>query len=133
MQRVVIPASVTEIKAHAFAGCVNLREVVFDPASRLETIGLGAFAQSGIVSFRAPAALRRVCQNAFCSCKSLLTAELNEGLEELGSKLDAQARANGDTETCFGVFEDSALQRVVLPSTLKVIHACTFNFCSALR
>lgn len=65
VQRVVFPASIRIIQAHAFAGCVNLQTVVFRPGSHLETIGMGAFAQSGLVNFWTPSSLRRVCQNAF--------------------------------------------------------------------
>ena len=133
VQQVTVPASVRVIQTHAFAGCANLREIVFQENSQLETIGLGAFVQSGVVDFTAPKSLRRLCQNAFCQCKSLLYAELNEGLEELGSEANTALEADGDTETCFGAFEDSALSRVVLPSTLKVVQFCTFNQCKALK
>lgn len=58
---VVVPSSVTEIGARAFANCASLREVVFTADSRLKAIGVCAFYNSGITSFTAPASLRVIC------------------------------------------------------------------------
>ena len=53
---------------------------------------------------------------------------INEGLEVLGT--DEYPDNGGNS---YGVFGDSALEYVELPSTLKRIEYCTFNGCKNLR
>ena len=55
-----IPASVREVGARAFQNCFGLKSVTFSPGSWLEVIGEEAFSESALVSFEAPASLRRI-------------------------------------------------------------------------
>ena len=68
----------------AFRGWTNLREVVFEPGSRLEIVGAYAFADTALESFTAPMSLRRIDIGAFANCKNLREAMLNEGLRYIG-------------------------------------------------
>ena len=62
IERIAIPESVEEISENAFEECENLREVVFEEGSRLNTI--------------------RECTFKYCS--HLARIELPEGLKSIG-------------------------------------------------
>ncbi len=69
---VEIPNTVTEIQAHAFQGCRNLRRVVFQKGSRLSKIDAYAFADcSALKSMNLSAAMLRIGKYAFFHCSSL--------------------------------------------------------------
>ena len=109
----------------AFSACTCLK--VVDLPDSVEELGIGAFAGSGLESFTVPKALRTVHQGAFYKCEHLREVQLNDGLEVLGS----DERPNG---MCLnGVFEESGLENIKLPSTLKVVEANTFAKCSDLK
>ena len=116
LRRFAVPSSVEVIGRQAFASCVSLRAVVFREDSRLREVRQEAFSDSGLEDFAAPASLRLLAQGAFYMCRSLRSAELNEGLEALGSEDGGR-----------GVFCYSALERVRLPSTLRRIAAEAFQ------
>lgn len=61
---------------------------------------------------------------AFAENKELISAVLNEGLEVLGE----HEKEYG--QLLCGVFESTALQRVALPSTLRMLGDHTFRECS---
>lgn len=121
LEAVVVPASVREIAAFAFMGCTKLASVSFAEDSQLRTIGFRAFQDTALARFAAPAGLRELGNGAFCNCKQLLEAELNEGLEILGSNTEET-----EYDTSMGVFENSGLEHVTLPASLRQIEARTF-------
>ena len=82
----------------------------------------------GIRTIIFPSMLRIVYQSAFYSVKSLLSAVLNEGLEVLGTN-----ELIPDGKRYPGVFEESGLRDVKLPSTLRRIAYRTFARCSNLK
>lgn len=149
LECVTIPASVEEIGTQTFCDCKKLRQVVFKGAGTgnqlrvigidafrgcsglkaiefpdgLEEIGISAFQETGLESIRMPRSVKAICQGAFCKCKNLRKAVLNEGLEVLG----------GNDGCCDGAFGSSALDSIELPSTLRTIECRTFWFCENLR
>ena len=48
-RELAIPASVRKLESYAFMNCKQLREVVFEPDSRLERIGTGCFNKSSFM------------------------------------------------------------------------------------
>lgn len=74
-----------------------------------------------------PSTARAVDKNAFCKLGLLRSAVLNEGLEMLG---ECEREC---VEYHCGAFRNTGLQRVVLPSTLRVLGDYTFHDCEALR
>ena len=90
----------------------------------LEKIGLGAFAYSGIECVDLPSSTKRIGATAFMECKQLRSVRLNEGLETLG-----EAERFEGLEYYGRVFECSALESVVIPSTLEVLTERTFEKC----
>ena len=122
--QVIVPSAVRELGAELFEGCVGLQNLTFCEGSRLEKIGSDCFRGSGLVEITTPATVRCICSGAFHGCKSLKRVELNEGLEVLGEC--AQLFSSG-------VFRDSAVHSVKLPSTLKKIGDYSFCNCKNLR
>ena len=72
--------------------------------------------------------MRTICQSAFCKCPNLRTVVLNEGLETLGT--DEYA---ADGRPWCGVFQESAVEDVRLPSTLRRIEYYAFQNCRKLK
>ena len=75
-----------------------------------------------------PASVKTVCQGAFARCTKLTHAILDEGLEVLGAKECTTGR-----KMIEGVFQQSALEFVELPSTLKRIEQSAFKYCLSLK
>ena len=94
----------------------------------LERINRFAFSETDLAGAVFPASLRTISQGAFSDCKSLKTVIFNEGLETLGTNEYA------DSDKLYqGVFENSALQNVELPVTLKRIEYSAFENCASLK
>lgn len=83
---------------------------------------------SGLRTVTVPSSVRIIHQGAFCKCQSLRKVALNEGLEVLGT----DERIAIDIGY-YGVFEKSAVEEVVLPSTLKRIEYSAFEDCGHLK
>ena len=118
--RFTVPRSVETIGKQAFASCMKLRELAFQEGCRLRKIDSKAFTYSGLRSFVAPAGLRTL-RGAFYECLYLRRVALNEGLEVLGAENDV------------GVFQNTYVEEVLLPSTLKRIWDKAFLGCHMLR
>ena len=61
-------------------------------------------------------------------CKSLRTVKFGEGLEALGTD---EYSDNG--KMWYGVFQESSIESVDLPSTLQRIEYCVFKECRNLK
>ena len=107
-------------------GCANLKGVRLP--DNLVEIGLRAFRESGLESVETPTSVRTIRQSAFCKCQNLKKAVLNEGLEVLGTD-----EYPDDGGLWYGVFAESALQSIELPSTLKRIEYNAFESCKNLK
>ena len=94
----------------------------------LESIGLFAFSETGLKTVEFPTSVRKIFQGAFYKCENLKTVKFNEGLEVLGTD-----EYSDDGKTYFGVFEESAVERVELPSTLRRIEYRVFENCKNLK
>ena len=75
-----------------------------------------------------PNTVRTIRQSSFHEAKSLRSVVLNEGLEVLGTREHTKEDARD-----FGVFQESGLERVRLPSTLRRIEHRAFMFCGGLE
>ena len=116
LRHVRVPEGVGEIGERAFKDCgIELIEL----PSSVARIGREAFACTNLRSFAAPASLRVLAHGAFRGCKRLRRAELNEGLETLGTQ----------GKTGCGVFADSGLDELRLPSTLRRIESGALQYC----
>ena len=75
-----------------------------------------------------PDMVRSVRQGSFHGAKGLRSVVLNEGLEVLGT----DERKNDKSVEC-GVFQESGLEKVLLPSTLRTIRREAFMGCADIR
>ena len=87
----------------------------------LEKIGIGAFVGSGLESVEFPASLRTIAQVSFALCRDLKMVKFGEGMEVLGTD---ELADNGGKR--YGVFEESSVEHVELPTTLRRIEYSTF-------
>jgi hypothetical protein len=76
LRTVTIPPKVKELGHSAFFFCTSLRSVKFAAGCSLETIGAGAFSDTALEEFHAPASLKFVGENAFYGCNSLKILDL---------------------------------------------------------
>ena len=93
----------------------------------LEKIGAAAFRETALEKVVLPTSLRTIAQESFFLCKSLKTVKLNEGLVLLGTE-----EYDEDGRPWRGAFEESALESIELPSTLRRIENCAFADCMCL-
>ena len=121
IEKIGIPSTLKRIEYSTFEGCKSLTAVEFGTNCQLEKIRFRAFENIGLEEFVAPPSLRIIGYAAFYKCAKLKRVVLNEGLETLGENEPA------DGSSCFrGIFEESGVQEVFLPSTLKVIERRSF-------
>lgn len=126
MKSVCLPPMLAVIEENTFYECENLRNITFPEA--LEKIGLFAFCKTHLEDVKFPASLREISQGAFAECGCLKTAEFDNGLETLGTD-----QYPDDGGLFYGVFEESALESVKLPPTLKRIEYNAFAQCKSLK
>ena len=126
LEHVKFPSTLTRIEYKTFMDCNELKSVHFPEG--LEYIGNTAFSGAGLESVEFPDSVRTVAQGAFCLCKSLRSAKFGEGLEVLGT--DEYADTG---KSFYGVFDESALERVWLPFTLRRIEYYAFAGCKNLK
>lgn len=69
-----------------------------------------------------------MAQGAFAKCQHLKSVRFGDGLVELGTD-----ERPDDGEMYFGVFQESAVERVELPYTLRRIEYCAFKSCKSLK
>lgn len=109
-----------------FQGCQNLKSV--EIPNGVKYIGVSCFAESGIEEIILPTSVKEVGAAAFANCKWLKRVQLNEGLETLGQREVLYG------EECEGkVFQETAIESIKIPSTLKRIEYETFNCCKNLK
>ena len=86
-EKIVIPSSVRVLGSYAFVGCERLREVVFEPGSRLESIEKGCFQNCGLERIVVPRSVRSIGKEAFSGCRRLSSVRFEDGsrLSEVGS------------------------------------------------
>ena len=65
VEKIIVPSSVKELDYCAFCGCEKLREVVFEPGSRLERIEDCCFLMCGLKKIIIPKSVKYIGDNAF--------------------------------------------------------------------
>ena len=79
VEKVVVPSSVTTLGWELFKDCARLREVVFEPDSRLKRIAFRCFENCGITEIVIPKSVRFIGQRAFAGCQNLSSLRFEEG------------------------------------------------------
>jgi len=115
----VIPASVVEILHHAFFDSTTIAAIRFEQNSRLERIGVGAFARSSLKNIRIPAGVITIEAQAF-----LFTFDLYSITFEPNSRLRYIENA---------AFWLSGLTSIIIPASVTTIESWAFDGALALR
>ena len=119
VERVAIPASVTEICVEAFCNCKHLRKVALAKDSQLESVGERCFYNSGIEEFTFPSALREIGKEAFGNCQNLRIAWVETGCSiDIRKNLDDSALILPAKETMVRnqrLWDLRRLRNVVIP------------------
>ena len=86
VEKVIVPISVTVLGSCAFSACEQLREIVFEPGSRLKTIESNCFMQSGLRRIVIPRSVQTIGDSAFSNCVELqeVTFEPGSCLKSIG-------------------------------------------------
>ncbi|MCQ2399088.1 MAG: leucine-rich repeat domain-containing protein, partial [Clostridia bacterium] len=121
VEGIEIPATVTEIKANAFANCKILTSVTFQTNSVLNYVGDRAFATPKFVSIELPATVTEI--GAFC-----FAAEQNT----LPSELKTVSLTGVETINEYAFYNCKKLTTVNAGAGLSVISVCAFRNCESL-
>lgn len=121
-----LPPYLKTVEDDTFRECRSLKTLELPEG--LEEIYFQAFAQSGVERIEFPASLRVLAQATFYQYMSLKAVKFREGLEVLGT--DEHFNKG---YAYFGVFQESAVEDVELPSTLRRIECWAFMDCKNLQ
>lgn len=114
LAKINLPEGLKSIEHWTFYGCESLKNISLPDG--LEKICVGCFYKSGLEMIILPASVREVCAHAFEDCKTLKSAQLNEGLKTLGARtIVNKIEYEGE------VFYNTAIESIILPLTLKRI------------
>ncbi len=135
----MIPKTVTEIKAHSFYGYTSLTSVVIETSGTI--MGQSAFA--GCTSLTKVVILNRVTcisDNAFADCTSLTEVFIPYGLEIIAYAAFSGCTSLTSVEIPSSVWSIAgsafngctSLTKVVIPNKVTSINVNTFNGCTSL-
>ena len=87
IEKLVVSAGVRELGDSSFYGCAGLREVLFEPGSRLQRIGSRCFRRCGLTKVAIPGSVQDIGEKAFAGCRGLssLSFEADSRLSHVGS------------------------------------------------
>ena len=121
METVYIPSSVTSIGNDAFYGCTNLRNIIFEDGSQLETIGERAFRDcTSLESIEIPDNVTSIGNYAFNGCSSLQEVVFGEASQ-------LEIISDNMFENCTNLIE------IKVPDSVTSIGNNAFKGCSNLK
>ncbi|MDR2107507.1 MAG: leucine-rich repeat domain-containing protein [Holosporaceae bacterium] len=130
-ERIIIPASISNIGARCFKDCKNLNRIEFAEGSRLLRIGDGAFANTGLKSITLPPTEIKFRGNkCFSDCSEF---------RSFNGKYTLELSDDGILETnCSAVLESwfsgvLTLKSIHIPSSVKSIEKDCFYGCKNLQ
>ena len=148
LESIAIPATVNHLGANAFMGCSSLKSAVlgkgitemgnqvFKGCAALSQLtiekGCGVISSAAfqdctsLTQITIPGSVTTIYYLAFKDCTSLTSVIMEKGVLVIGGN------SNGGTGS--GAFENcTALEEVVVPSSITTIHASAFRNCSGLK
>ena len=135
LKSILIPTSVETIGIGAFEDATELETINFAFGSSSLTTIPDKFARSCVElrSVRLPDSVLEINKEAFRTCRKLENVTLGKGLKFLGKEAFAETDnlksinlPEGLLEIGFTAFRESALQSIVLPSTLEYVNGSVF-------
>lgn len=144
LTRVVIPDTVVRLHGFAFAGCVNLAEVVIPKTSKLGTIDKYAFSEcKSLKTLDLPSTIVGIGDSAFWHCTSLQSFHFNERLILMGEsafygctslqKITFHPDCNLPDIKMTAFFGCESLESVCFPRDLENIFDRAFAGCTSLK
>ncbi len=138
MKRIIIPATVKEIRQDAFNGNTTLEEIIImtDGNNGLEKIGSYAFyGCSNLKTIHIPDTVRAIGYSAFSRCTSLEDVTISKNIEKLDYATFAGCNNLDEIEIPEGVKEIGAyafqncnnLKKIVLPKSMEIIQDAAFS------
>lgn len=135
---VTIPESVKVIDEGAFLYCQNLATVNFSEG--LETLGISAFSNCGILNLELPGTVTSIGNYAFSTCIMMKTAVLPEGITSIPYSMFDECTSLTDvnipsTVNYIGAFafRNTAITAAVVPEGVTDINNSTFKSCKSLK
>lgn len=114
-----IPSFITQIGPNAFSCCKQLKQVIFEPDTKLEIIDKSSFEESSIESIKIPSTVTTIGKNAFSKCYKLLNFNFDE---------NSQLKQIGEYSFVFDSFE-----KIIIPPQVKEIVSNTFFASSNIK
>ncbi len=139
LQTIILPESVTEIKARAFSDCTSLSELVWSDG--ITSIGDGALQNcSSLKSIRLPAGVTEIKAKTFSGCSSLSEITWSGAIASIGASAFQNCRGltvvsipEGVTSIAASAFQGcDRLTKVAIPATVAEIGAQAFADCAHL-
>ena len=118
LNEIKIPSFIKHINKYAFHNCKNLKTVVFQPDSKLQTIDDFAFAESAIEKITIPKHVISINVGSFSKCQHLVSIEFSKDSELLSIGSSA--------------FEESSLEKITIPKHVSIIGDKSFLKCIKL-
>lgn len=135
-----LPSTLKEIGEYAFYDCTSLSQINLH--NGIKKIGYSAFGYTGLTQLDLTS-LPEDCvyeNSIFTDCKYLKTAKLNKGMTEIPANFFRNCIALTDVQIPVGVNKISmafygckALEKIVLPTSLKNIEGEAFYMCENLK
>ena len=123
LSRVVLPDTLTDIGERAFRSCTGLEQI--DLPDSVSYLGAGAFAFSGLTSFRFPNVPVEIAGNPFESCAQLSSLQVDDSHPNLALKDDLLIDVPGKRViSCLSCGEDKAR---TVPEGIEIIGANAFT------
>ena len=91
---------------------------------------MSCFAITGILVFKVPKLVRMMFQTTSSWYESLRNAELDDDIDALGTD---ECSESEDVQQYCDVSQESALENVMPPSTLKIVENRAFEECNSLK
>jgi hypothetical protein len=107
-------SNVTKIGDYLFYNCKSLKSVTF--GRNLTSIGVGAFAYTGITNLYLPDSLKTIGEGAFDACDSLISVSFGKNLTSIGNN----------------AFQSTGITNLYLPNSLQTISYKAFFSCESL-
>lgn len=135
---ITLPNTITEIQDGAFAGCTNLKTVVFAPNSSVSSLNSFLFKDcTSLESISIPDSVTTVYNTAFDGCTALVKSE--NGISYADSwaiGFDSNATEYKLRDNTVGIaisaFEGCAVKSLTIPNTVRNIGAGAFKDCAEL-